>query len=363
MGATQSELRLARLIDERETATQLHEGLLADVEKRDEKAMTDTERTQVTAYRERAKDLDEEIASLAETVEGNNRSIEQSKKIRRALSGNTDGIDEDGDGVVYRTMASYARDVILTGNGREAAKIKGQLGDKQEVERAEQRLQLLKRTPANTLSGDVPGLIPDQHIAQIFQVIDSSRPLVASAQSTTLVRGTLSYPNITSSPIVSVQASEKTEAGNVGLDVAMVTATASTYLGGGDLSLAGHQLVDPGRAGLVVPARRGRLRPEDRAGRRAGDAALGLLEQHRLDAGGDPDLRPVHDGGRRRLRRGVRELGTPGGHDLHGARPLRVHARPDLGCVHAVHERLPVGRRPALGRRLPRHGLGRDRGR
>ena len=55
-------------------------------------------------------------------------------------------------------------------------------------------------------------------------MIDSSRPIVASASRTTLVRGTISYPNITSSPIVSVQASEKTEAGNVGLDVAMVTA-------------------------------------------------------------------------------------------------------------------------------------------
>ena len=181
MSATQSELRLARLIDERETATQLHEGLLADVEKRDEKQMSETERTQVTAYRERAKDLDEEIATLAETVEGNNRSIEQSKKIRRALSGNTDGIDQEDGEVVYRTMAAYARDVILTGNGREAAKIKTNLGDKQEIERAEQRLQLLKRTPANTLTSDVAGLLPQQHIAQIFQVIDSSRPIVASA--------------------------------------------------------------------------------------------------------------------------------------------------------------------------------------
>ena len=35
-------------------------------------------------------------------------------------------------------MAAYARDVILTGNGREAAKIKGILGDNSEVDRAEQ---------------------------------------------------------------------------------------------------------------------------------------------------------------------------------------------------------------------------------
>ena len=133
-------------------------------------------------------------------------------------------------------MASYARDVILTGNGREASKIKGMLGDKQEMERAESAPQLLKRTPANTLSSDVAGLIPQQHIAQIFNVIDSSRPIVASASRTTLVRGVIAYPNITASPVVAVQAAEKTEAGNTGMDVVMVTSTASTYLGGGDLS-------------------------------------------------------------------------------------------------------------------------------
>ena len=91
-------------------------------------------------------------------------------------------------------MAAYARDVILTGTGREAGKIAAQLGDKTEVERAKERLQLLKRTPANTLSSDVPGLIPDQHIAQIFQVIDTSRPIVASAQRASLERGVLTLP-------------------------------------------------------------------------------------------------------------------------------------------------------------------------
>ena len=166
-------------------------------------------------YRERMTDLDKEITELTVTVEANRKAIEQSKAIRRALAG-ASGVEEDGDGVVYRTMASYARDVIITGNGREAAKIKGILGDKQEIERAEQRLELLKRTPANTLSSDVAGLTPQQHIEQIFQVIDSSRPIVGSASRSTLVRGVLSYPQIDTSPVVAVQATQKTEAGNTG---------------------------------------------------------------------------------------------------------------------------------------------------
>ena len=35
---------------------------------------------------------------------------------------------------------------------------------------------------------------------------------------------------------MAVQTTQKTEAGNQGMDISMVTATASTYLGGGDLS-------------------------------------------------------------------------------------------------------------------------------
>ncbi len=235
MSASQSELRLARSVDERETTMKLLEDLHATAEARDDKHLSEIETTQATAYRERAKDLDDEIALLVETVESNNKAIEQSASIRRALAGNTGAVEEDG-GVVYRTMAEFARDVILTGQGREASKIKGILGDNQEIERAEQRLQLLKRVPANTLSSNVPGLIPQQHIAQIFQVIDTSRPLVATAQRTTLVRGTLAYPRVDTKPVVAVQASEKTEAGNTGLAISMQTTTASTYLGGGDLS-------------------------------------------------------------------------------------------------------------------------------
>ena len=125
--ATQSELRLARLIDEREHTQNLHEGKLQEIEGREDKMLNEADEAQVTAYRERVFTLDKEIKELAETVEHHNTALEQSQKIRRALAG-AEGVDEDGDGVVYRTMAAYARDVILTGNGREAAKIKGQLG-------------------------------------------------------------------------------------------------------------------------------------------------------------------------------------------------------------------------------------------
>jgi hypothetical protein len=94
----------------------------------------------------------------------------------------------------------------------------------------------MKRTPANTLSSNVGGLTPAQHIDQIFQVIQTDRPIVASAQRADLERGQLTYPVVATRPVVAVQNTEKTEAGNTGMVINMATATASTYLGGGDLS-------------------------------------------------------------------------------------------------------------------------------
>jgi HK97 family phage major capsid protein len=233
--AVQSELRLARLLDEQVVNQQLHENLVAAIETSDDKTPTESQTEQIKMYREKAISLNEEIKELADTVEDARRATEASKAIRRALAGNAEGVDVEGDGIVYRSMAAYARDVIVTGQGTESGKIAQRVGS-DEVQAALERLQLIKRTPANTLSSNVGGLSPPQHIDQIFQVIDSSRPVVASAVRSTLERGVLTYPRVDTRPVVAVQTTEKTEAGNTGMAVSMQTATASTYLGGGDLS-------------------------------------------------------------------------------------------------------------------------------
>jgi HK97 family phage major capsid protein len=235
MGATQTELRLANRIDERELVRGKHEAKLAEIEAREDKDLTPSDREQLTALREKAAELDAEIKDLADAAKAHNDSIEESRTLRRILAGGMDGVNvEDGE-VVYRDFSSYARDVILTRTGHVTAAIQQRVS-KEEVEAAAQRLQMLKRTPANTLSSNVAGLIPDQHIAQIFQVIDNSRPIVQSAQRAALERGVLSYPRVDTPPVVAVQSSEKTEAGNTGMAISMQSATASTYLGGGDLS-------------------------------------------------------------------------------------------------------------------------------
>ena len=235
-----SEARLASLLDERDKVQELHEELLSRVDQNENKLPDEVQRGQIEDYRRRADVLDHEITTLSEAYEANKRAMETSRNVRRALAGSVEGVEATEDGIVYRSMAAYARDVILTSPGTTAGKIQAQFGSREELEAARQRLNLnremVQRTPANTLSSNVGGLIPPQHIAQIFQVIDSSRPIVASAQRADLERGTLTYPRVDTTPVVAVQSTEKTEAGNTGMAISMQTATASTYLGGGDLS-------------------------------------------------------------------------------------------------------------------------------
>jgi HK97 family phage major capsid protein len=227
------EMRLQGRVDRRELVHGKQEQLLHE---RGELELSDTDKKQIQMYRDELAEIDTEIEGLVADKEAHDRAEETAKALHRARIGATPGVEEDGDGVVYRDMASYARDYILTRDTPTAGMIQSQFGDKSEIEAAKARLDLLKRTPANTLSSNVGGLTPQQHIAQIFQVIQTARPIVESGQRATLERGVLSYPVVATRPVVAVQSTQKTEAGNTGMVINMTTATASTYLGGGDLS-------------------------------------------------------------------------------------------------------------------------------
>ncbi len=231
MSATQSELRLARLIDERELVRGKHESKLAEIETREDKTLTASDAEQVKAYREKAADLDVEIRDLADEIKRNNDSIEESRSIRRLMAGGDPAIDVEDGNVVYRDFYSYARDAVLLHTS-----LGNMFADEAERNAMAGRQMLIQRTPANTLSSNVGGLNPPQHIAQIFQVINKSRDMVATALRVPLEKGSVTYPQVTTRPVVAVQNTEKTEAGNQGMVIDMETATASTYLGGGDIS-------------------------------------------------------------------------------------------------------------------------------
>ena len=237
VGTKQSEVTLKRLVDEREGIHRKHESKLADVNSREDPMPTTEERELLKRYRDELSEFDAQILAMSEAVEGDLKAEEESKKIRRALANGPDGIEAGDDGIVYRDSKAYVWDFFITRqNVREVSKITRQWGvTDEEIHNANMRLDLV-RVPANTLSSNVAGLTPPQHIAEIFQVIDRSRPLVNAARRADLNRGTLTYPQVDTPPVVAVQGTQKTEAGNTGMAISMVTRTASTYLGGGDLS-------------------------------------------------------------------------------------------------------------------------------
>ena len=79
-----------------------------------------------------------------------------------------------------------------------------------------------------------------------------------------------------------MQGTQKTEAGNTGMDVSMVTKTATTYLGGGNLSWQAIEFSDPSAFDLWFRADRRGLRAEDGDGRGNGRVGVGVPEQHRV---------------------------------------------------------------------------------
>ena len=175
--------------------------------------------------------IEGELDPQIETVEGIERT--RAAHVRTVPPGATvapvaPAPEGSPEGTIYRTFAQYARDAIvarfdgiaaLAGPGARAA--------------AAERIE---RAVANTITSDVPGLLPPQHLSQIFNIISTERPIVQSARNVALTSGKLTYPDVTQRPLVGKQTAEKTEAPSRKMTVAMVEVVADTYVGCGDLS-------------------------------------------------------------------------------------------------------------------------------
>jgi HK97 family phage major capsid protein len=229
---TPTKVRLERCVDERATVTRLHEDLIGQIEARDEHQPTDVEDKTLKGYREKAVELDQEIEELHKTLEREEESVAMSRKVRAHLAGRQGGVEVENGETKYRSFAVYARDQLIT----KWPQIATLAGGNEAVQAARERLM---RAPEHTLSADVAGLLPAQHIAQIMDVIDKSRPTVVSAgRRVSLEKGVVTYPRIPSGgrPTVELQATEKTEGGTLDMNVDLVTVNAVTYIGGGNLS-------------------------------------------------------------------------------------------------------------------------------
>jgi HK97 family phage major capsid protein len=222
-------MRLERLGDERaSTYDRIEETLkLAEDEKRD---LDDLEQKHLASWRQHAADIDEEINLLAADLE----RAENSRDVSALLRPREQAVEIGDSGpVVYRTFAAYARDLLIVRYpllARQATT--DPAGVTVVQEQARDRLERVQ----NTLTTDVPGLLPPQHMAQILDIINTSRPVVATARRVDLASGKLTYPKILQRPQVLKQATEKMEAGTANMQVELDTVTAETFLGGGDLS-------------------------------------------------------------------------------------------------------------------------------
>lgn len=234
---TQVEARSANLLKEREALQLRAEVLMEAVNQRqgEDTALTDAENEIIVNIRDRVTQIDAELEVNEKDIVNAREARERANKLHKMFASGNGVLEEEGDDIEYRSFAAYARDEILSRSSSECAKIGAQLGN-DEVLKARERIAMLKARVNNTLSSNVGGLTPPQHIDQIFQIIQMARPIVASATKADLQRGTLTYPKVVTRPVVAVQESEKTAAGDTGMEVDMVTTTASVYLGGGDLS-------------------------------------------------------------------------------------------------------------------------------
>jgi HK97 family phage major capsid protein len=218
-------MRLERLADERARFEEKIEDALKVAEE-EERDLAEFEEQQLTKYRARVEELEEEINVLASDLERANKSKDVSTLIRVNEPGPV--ISPDGP-VIYRTFAQYARDALIKKYDLIASHAGG---DKARAEASDN----LERALVNTLTSNVAGLVPATHMAQIMDVISRSRPVVSSARSVNLDTGKLTYPQIAQRPSVLKQTAEKTLGGTANMQVTLTTVTADTYIGGGDLS-------------------------------------------------------------------------------------------------------------------------------
>lgn len=221
---------LERLAHEREQTHNMVDALLEGAAEAD-RDPTESERELLQRHRSRLAELEVQIDELANVEEQRQGARDVSALLRRDNVAPVAPITTDAPAQgapVYRSFGEWARDELIVRFDLIARTV-----GEGAREGAGQRLQ---RAVANTLTGDVPGLVPAQHLAQITDVINRSRPIVSNSRQVNLTSGKLTYPKITQRPIVGVQATEKTELPSQKMTVAMNSVDAATYGGSGDLS-------------------------------------------------------------------------------------------------------------------------------
>ncbi len=224
--------RLQRLVDEINRTNEKIEDILGVAEE-ESRPLNEYEEETITKYREQVAQMSDEKDTLTIDLERNEASKDVSRLIRVVdEAAPQDSVDRNGHAIVHRTFAEWARDELIVKHPEIVA-----LSAPSDITTLRAQAQeRLERTLQNVTSTTVAGLIQPTYLNEIMDIIDNSRPVVASGRNVPLDRGSLIYPKIGTRPTVVQQTAEKTEAGTVAPTVTSATMTALTYLGATNIS-------------------------------------------------------------------------------------------------------------------------------
>lgn len=110
------------------------------------------------------------------------------------------------------------------------------------------------RAFVDVTTADVPGIVPPVWIRTIADTISASQPFIQAFSQLPLpdVGMTLTYPRITTRPLVGKQTTQKTEVSSRKTTISSNTANVATYGGGEDVSVQVLQRTDPSYLGLML---------------------------------------------------------------------------------------------------------------
>lgn len=219
---------LVRLHSERSRLLDMCDEIATSAEG-EERDLSETELGVITRNRTRVEDeLDPQIETIEQLESVRLRHNVAASELVAEPRTSTSTAVASAEEIVYRSYAQYARDELIRRFDGVAQAV-GPNARAQAVER-------LDRAVAHTLTTDVAGLIVPQHLGQIIELIDKSRPIVESSRRVGLTSGKLQYPSLTQRPQVGKQTAEKTEAPSRKMTVVMLDVIADTYVGAGNLS-------------------------------------------------------------------------------------------------------------------------------
>lgn len=112
----------------------------------------------------------------------------------------------------------------------------------------------VQRALANTVTGDVPGLLPVQYVGDFLGQVNGPRPLVNGATTKVALPAsgmTFRRPRISQHATVGVQAAEKTEVSSHKFAVDYIEVDLETYAGAVNVSIQAMERTDPAATNLI----------------------------------------------------------------------------------------------------------------